>query len=65
MSKIIEKGLVIKKETIFEQIREKLFMLLFREEYELEEELKQIMEVKKIDTNKIIIPKEIKIISKG
>lgn len=61
MSKLIEKSLIIKKETIFDQIREGLFMLFFREEYELEEELKQIMKVKKVDTNKIIIPKEIKL----
>jgi len=64
MSKLTEKSLIIKKETIFDQVRERLFMLFFREEYELEEELKQIMKIKKVDTNKIIIPKEIKI-SKG
>ncbi len=60
MKRIIETSLVIKKETKFDKIRDALFNLFFHEEYEMMHRLDELLKVKKVETNKIVIPKEIK-----
>lgn len=60
MKKIVEKSLVIKKETKFDKIRDALFNLFFHKEYEMMQRLDELLKVKRIEPNKIIIPKEIK-----
>lgn len=57
---ISQTSLVVKKETKFDKIRKNLFLLFFKEEYYLMERIEHFMEPKKINTSKIIIPKEIK-----
>lgn len=58
---ISQTSLVVKKETKFDRIRKNLFLLFFKEEYYLMERIDHFMAPKKINTSKIIIPKEIKI----
>ena len=60
MKRIIETSLVIKKETKFDKIRDALFNLFFHEEYEMMQRLDKLLRVKRVETNKIVIPKEIK-----
>lgn len=60
MKRIVETSLVIKKETKFDKIRDALFNLFFYEEYEMMHRLDELLKVKKVETNKIVIPKEIK-----
>lgn len=60
MKKIVEKSLVIKKETKFDKIHDALFNLFFHKEYEMMQRLDELLKVKRIEPNKIIIPKEIK-----
>ena len=60
MKRIVETSLVIKKETKFDKIRDALFNLFFHEEYEMMHRLDELLKVKKLETNKIVIPKEIK-----
>ncbi len=60
MKKIVETSLVIKKETKFDKIRDALFSLFFREEYEMMQRLDELLKVKRVETNKIVIPKEMK-----
>lgn len=61
MSKLIEKSLVIKKETSFEKIRKKILMAFFKEEYEIEKKINELVNYKKVEISKIVIPREIKI----
>ena len=60
MKKIVETSLVIKKETKFDKIRDALFSLFFHEKYEMIQKLDKLLEVKRVEQSKIIIPKEIK-----
>lgn len=60
MKNIVETSLVIKNATKFDKIREALTSLFFREEYEMMKKLDVLLQIRKIDTNKIVIPKEIK-----
>ena len=60
MKRIVETSLVIKKETKFDKIRDALFNLFFHEEYEMMHRLDELLKVKKVETNKIVIPREIK-----
>ena len=60
MKRIVETGLIIRKETKFDKIRDALFNLFFHEEYEMMHRLDELLKVKKVETNKIVIPKEIK-----
>ena len=60
MKKIVETSLVIKKETKFDKIRDDLFSLFFHEEYEMMQKLDELLKVKRVETNKIVIPKEMK-----
>lgn len=59
MSKVLETGLIIRKESKFDKIRKKLLMLFFKEEYLIMEQLDLLMKPKKINPQNIIIPKEI------
>lgn len=61
MSNINEKSLILKKETKFDIIRNKILRIFFKEEYNLEERLKGLMKISKVEISKIIIPKEIHI----
>ena len=60
MKKIVETSLVIKKETKFDKIRDALFSLFFHEDYEMMQRLDELLKVKRVETNKIVIPKEMK-----
>lgn len=57
MKKIVETSLIIKKETKFDKIRDALFSLFFHEEYEMMQRLDGLLKVKRVETNKIVIPK--------
>ena len=59
--KVIEKSLVIRKETPFDKVRRALVMMFFKEEYEIERKLDEIVNYKRVDVSKIVIPKEIKL----
>lgn len=61
MSKVVEKSLIIKKETPFDKLREALLMMFFREEYYLEKRLEELTIHRSINVSNIVIPKEIKI----
>lgn len=64
MKKMIETGLIIRKETKFDKIRDALLNLFFHEEYEMMQKLEELLKVKRIDSSKIVIPKEIKLKNK-
>lgn len=55
----METGLVVRKETKFEKIRKLLTRIFFKEEYFLEAELESLLQKRKVNTSKIVIPKEI------
>lgn len=63
MSKGIETSLIVVKETKFDKIRRYLFSIIFKEEYrlirEIDELVMQANTFNKVDTSKIVIPKEI------
>ena len=60
MKKIVETSLIIRKETKFDKIRDALFNLFFHEEYEMMHRLDELFQIKRVETNKIVIPREIK-----
>ncbi len=60
MKKIVETSLIIRKETKFDKIRDALFNLFFHEEYEMMHRLDELLQIKRVETNKIVIPREIK-----
>ena len=60
MSKIIETGLIIKKQTKFDKVRNTIYQIFFRQEYILDMELKNITQIKRPNPKNIIIPREIK-----
>ena len=60
MKKIVETSLIIRKETKFDKIRDALFNLFFHEEYEMMHRLDVLLQIKRVETNKIVIPREIK-----
>lgn len=60
MSKIIEKSLMIKRETIFDKIRTGLFVLIYQEDYQMIQRLDELIMPKRPKQNsKIVIPQEI------
>lgn len=61
MSKVMEKSLIIKKETPFDKIRKTLLMVFFREEYQIERRINDFVKIKNVDISKIVIPREIKL----
>ena len=58
MSTIIEKSLVIRKETIYEKIRKKIFTLIYNKDYQFMQELEELF-IPKRPRKKVIIPQEI------
>ncbi len=60
MSKIKETGLIIRKETKFDKIRQILIKIFFKEGYLLEMELENLLKMNRVNPRKIIIPREIK-----
>lgn len=61
MSKVLETGLIIRKESNFEKIRKYLYQIFFKKEYLLEMELNNITKIHRPNPKNIVIPKEIKI----
>lgn len=59
MSKIVQTSLIVRKETKFDKIRRSLLMLFWGEEYYLIQRIDKLMEPKRINPSKIIIPREI------
>ena len=60
MSNGMEKSLVIKKETIYDKIRNSIFVLIYRKDYEMIQRLEHLLRPKRPhSSSKIIIPKEI------
>ena len=55
----METGLIVRKETKFDQIRKLLNRIFFKEEYFLEMQLEELLQKKSVNTSKIVIPKEI------
>ena len=55
----METGLIVRKETKFDQIRKLLNRIFFKEEYFLEMQLKELLQKNSVNTSKIVIPKEI------
>ena len=60
MPKVLETGLIVRKESKFDKTRKKLMMLFFKEEYLIMEQLEGLLTPKKINPTNIVIPKEIK-----
>ena len=60
MSSLIETGLIVKKETIFDKIRRNLLIFIYQEDYEAMQRLDELIKSKRqIKNTKVIIPKEI------
>ncbi len=60
MSKVLETGLIIRKESNFEKIRKSIYKIFFRKEYLLEMEINNITKINRPNPKEIIIPREIK-----
>lgn len=59
-SGLIEKSLVIKKETIYDKIRRNLLMLIYQKDYQAMQRLDELIQSKRrAKMKKIVIPKEI------
>ena len=58
MSNLMEKSLIVRKETIFDKLRKSLFALIYAKDYQMMENLDKLITPKR-PTGKIIIPKEI------
>ena len=61
MPKVLETGLIIRKESNFEKIRKSIYQIFFRKEYLLEMEINNITRINRPMSSDIVIPKEIKI----
>ena len=61
MSKVLETGLIIRKESNIEKLRRTLYRIFFKEEYFLELEINNIIKPNKPNPKNIVIPREIKI----
>lgn len=61
MSDFVEKSLVIKKETIYDKIRKSLWLLIFKNDFQMIQRLDILLQPKRpsIEKGKVIIPKEI------
>ena len=58
MSNLNEKGLVIRKETIYDKIRKNLFAFIYAKDYEMMQRLDELIMPKR-PNKEIIIPKKI------
>ena len=61
MPKPLETGLIVRKTTPFDKIREALFSIFFHKEYEMMEKLDKLLEPKRVKSSNIITPREIKL----
>ncbi len=59
MASIKQTSLIIKKETLYDKIRKKLFLFIFQKDYIAMQKLEELISPRRPNTNKIIIPKEI------
>lgn len=60
MSKVIETSLIIKKETIYDKMRNALFLFINRKDYQMIQRFDELIKPKRPNPNsKIIIPREI------
>ena len=58
MSKIEEKSLIIRRETVYDKIRRSLLALIFRKEYKMVQRLEELLKPHRPSEN-IVIPKEV------
>ena len=58
MSKVLETGLIIRKESNFEKIRKSIYKIFFRKEYLLEMEINNITRINRPNPKDIVMPKE-------
>ena len=58
MSKVLETGLIIRKESNFEKIRKSIYQIFFKKEYLLEMEINNITRINRPNPKDIVIPKE-------
>ena len=58
MSKVLETGLIVRKESNFEKIRKSIYQIFFRKEYLLEMEINNITRINRPNPKDIVIPKE-------
>lgn len=58
MPKVLETGLIIRKESNFEKIRKSIYQIFFKKEYLLEMEINNITKVNRPNPKDIVIPKE-------
>lgn len=59
MSKVLETGLIIRKESNFDKIRKSIYQIFFKKEYLLEMEINNITKVNRPNPKDIVIPREI------
>ena len=60
MSSLMETGLIIKKETIYDKIRRNLLILIYQEDYLAMQRLDELINSKRqVGNIKVVIPKEI------
>ena len=58
MPKVLETGLIIRKESNFDKIRKSIYQIFFKKEYLLEMEINNITKVNRPNPKDIVIPKE-------
>ena len=61
MSDLIEKSLIIRKETIYDKIRKSLWLLVFKKDFQMIRKLDLLLQPNRpqLNNQKVIIPKEI------
>ena len=59
MSKVLEKGLIVRKDNVFTKIRDSIYRFLFPDEYYFDVDYKKLFSVHRVNPSKIIIPREI------
>ena len=60
MPKVLETGLIVRKESNFDKIRKSIYKIFFKKEYFLEMELDNITKINRPNPKNIVIPMEIK-----
>lgn len=59
MGNLLETGLIIKKETVFDKIRKNLFVFIYQKDYQMIQKLEDLIKPKRPKPNsQIIVPKE-------
>lgn len=60
MCNVIERSLVIRKETIYDKIRRSVLVLIYQKDYSMIQRFENLIQFKRPQqTSKIVIPKEI------